>query len=189
MRVSLLWVGLLLPITASGAIYKWVDPEGRVFYSDKPHAGAQELDLPPINIYSPFPQPPTTPALEANETKQAPAYSRLNVIAPSPDAVIYNSNRTVAVELLLDGPLNEKVGDRIIVLLDGKPSGQPSTGLQLALHDVERGTHSLQAQVQDARGRVLVSSPVVTFHLQQMSLFYPSNPLNPPPQRPSPTPR
>ena len=33
-------------------IYKWVDSDGNVNFSDKPHPGAEEIPLPKVQTYS-----------------------------------------------------------------------------------------------------------------------------------------
>ncbi len=43
---------------------------------------------------------------------------------------------------------------------------QPNSSMELVL---ERGTHTVQAIVQDARGRAIVTSELVTFFVKQHS--------------------
>jgi hypothetical protein len=61
----------LLPLLAAAAgaawgqqVYKSVDPQGRVIYTDRPVEGAEPVDLPPVT---------TIPALKAPEKAKAPA--------------------------------------------------------------------------------------------------------------------
>ena len=59
-------IALVLALAAAGTawaqqIYKSVDPQGRVIYTDKPIEGAKPVDLPPVT---------TVPAVKAPEKKE-----------------------------------------------------------------------------------------------------------------------
>ena len=55
--------------------------------------------------------------------------------------------------------------------LDGQPvSDLPAGSSSANLTDIERGSHTLQVQVSDARGTKLISSDSVTFFYQQTSV-------------------
>jgi hypothetical protein len=73
-----------------------------------------------------------------------------------------------------------KPGDQIFVSLDGQPinEGKP-TGAQFTLSPVDRGTHTLQAQVRDVDETILCQTPAVTFSIHQPSLLNPNTPIRP----------
>jgi hypothetical protein len=52
----------------------------------------------------------------------------------------------------------------------------PPSGTSFTI-PVERGSHSLQAVVQDSDGHVVCQSASVTFHVLQPSLLNPQNPI------------
>ena len=66
------------------------------------------------------------------------------------------------------------------VIVDGQPlnNGQP-TGGQMTLSPVDRGSHTIQAQVRGSDGAVRCQTPSITFSVHQPSLLNPANPLRP----------
>jgi hypothetical protein len=174
-------VGLLLPALAMGAVYKRVQPDGTVLFSDEPLPGSEKIEVPPINVYTPPELPSPAPSL-STEAKPPPAeeerYSRVEILMPGPQDTLRNTGFTVDVAVLIEPDLKD--GHRIVPVLDGKPLA-PTTEPEFTLTEVYRGTHTLQVQIQSAEGQVLAASPVVTFYMHQMSLLFPTNPLNPPP--------
>lgn len=75
-------------------------------------------------------------------------------------------------------------GRQLRVLLDGNPHGANRRTLEFMLDNVERGTHTLQVQLLDAREALIAESPVVTFHMWQASQFLPPRKSKPtPPQK------
>jgi hypothetical protein len=57
--------------------------------------------------------------------------------------------------------------------MDGKPYGADHHTLEFTLEGVERGEHSLQVQLIDAKDALVSASPSVTFHLWQASVLFP----------------
>lgn len=179
---------LLSPLAVSQEIYRWVDKNGVVHYSDQPNAPDAELmDLQAFDgqagearapaVYVREPPPPA---------ESAPDYRSLTITRPAMDEAFFGSDATVAVELELDTEL--RAGDEVAIFLDGRRV--PSNGLSAELPAGSRGTHFLRAAVLDASGNVLVSSPQVTFHVRQASVATPpTGPAQrPPPPRPQPRP-
>jgi hypothetical protein len=73
----------------------------------------------------------------------------------------------VAIEPPLAG------SDRIELLVDGDPAGEPSSSLDFQLAGMVRGQHVLQVRVIDATGNVGAVSPSSVFYVGPSS-SYPS---------------
>ena len=67
-------------------------------------------------------------------------------------------------------------------MMDGQPLETPYTGGEMFLTNVERGTHTLQAEVVNRAGNTLFASQAVTFHVHEPSRLAPGGP--PPPPQP-----
>lgn len=174
-RLVLLLLCWLLPLAAPAAVYKWVDEEGNVVYSDKPHADAKKLNLPPPSIYS----PPST-ASEANTTrkkeKEGSTGYKVLIVSPRQDETIRDNTGAVTVQMVLEPSLKAEAGHQLALLLDGIKQPGNSISSLLQLQNVDRGSHTVQIQVEDAEGKTLATSNVVTFHLKQASrLLRPKN--------------
>lgn len=160
-----------LPALAAAGVYKWVDADGNVHFSDTPQPGAEEVHLPPAQTYTPAPLPPITPR---PEPPAAPAdYTRFELTAPAPDASLWENTGTVPVSFAIEPPLKAGRGHKLEVLLDGQVRATVTTS-NATLENVDRGTHSLQGRIVDASGKVLSSTSAVTVHVHRQSVLLPN---------------
>jgi hypothetical protein len=171
---------LLLSVAtnATAAIYKWVQPDGKVIYSDHPPSqNAAPAELPPVQEIKMTPPPPPSPEpdTQANQSQKG-EYTKLDIMAPANDSTIRDNAGNVSVNLALEPPLQE--GDLASLTLDGKDiwKGQATS---LALSNVDRGTHTLEATIKNAQGATLITSPSVIFHLLRTSLLQQKNSSTP----------
>jgi hypothetical protein len=161
----------------AATVYKWVDDNGVVHYSDQPHENAQKVELKAPQTYS-APKTSTPPPLPTRgPAKQAPVYQTCAVSEPANDQVFMNTSEVtagVSVQPTL------RPGDSVVVTLDGQNvPGVPASGGQFLISPVDRGTHTIQMAVKDASGATVCSSASVTFHVQQPSLLSPTRPVRP----------
>ena len=168
---------LLAPAVAPAQIYKQILPDGSVVYSDQaPPDGAQAIELPPLQTYSPPPLPEPAPArAEVVPKLPEPAadmgYVVLEVIAPGPDATIRSNGGTIDVQLAIEPALRE--GHVVEILVDGKATRIGSAS-SASVSDLGRGSHMISAQVKDRAGNILAKSSDVTFHLLRISKLPPA---------------
>jgi uncharacterized protein DUF4124 len=165
----------LAPAAVQAAkVYKWTDAAGNVVYSDSPRPGAQVIDLPtePAGI---APLPPGQ-APSARRSAGGSVYGALIMAAPSEGQFIADPAGWVNVSLAVEPPLRVSQGDAIRLRLDGQPLDTRYTGSEIAIPSVPRGTHTLQAEVVNPAGSVLIASGSVTFHVQAPSSQAPAGP-------------
>ena len=178
MRTALIVVaGLVVSLAAqaqSQDIYKWVDKDGVVHYSDQPGSPDAELVPYPGLGYAP-PEDAEPPELYQSERRDeppvGPTYQTLRVLSPSQDEVFYGGDVSVSVQLELDRDL--RPGDSVVVFLDGERV-QESAALSATLTGLARGTHFVRAAVTDENGSAVITSPQVTFHLRQATIAGPA---------------
>ena len=165
-RIGILCLLLVVAVgTAQAKIYKWVLPDGSVVYSDRPQEeGAREVELPPIQTFSPPPTPRDAGETESKEPEKT--YDSVKVVSPQNDEAVRDNGGTVSVQIDLTPPLHP--GHTVEILLDGKPIGK-GRGTTATVTNVDRGTHSVSAVVKDADGKTVASAPGVTFHLKRVS--------------------
>ena len=176
---TLISLGCSLALAAT--VYKWVDENGVVHYSDQPHAGSQKIQLQEVQTYKEVPVPAGSTAPAAPPPPQYPAtsggYRGCAVVQPQDDQSVANLD-SLTVVVQTDPPLH--AGDQIFVTYDGQPlNGNSSTGGRFTISPVDRGDHTLQAVVRGADGTVVCQAPSVTFHVHQPSILNPVNPLRP----------
>lgn len=165
---SLLVIMLLVgACAANAALYKGLDAEGNVVYSDRPFEAAEKFTAPPISVVD-------TPKSEADKKAaevEKPAefkYTDFDIASPANKETIRNQP-DVVVSLKLKPGLNTAESHSIWLLLDGKLVVKNSKSLSLSLGRLIRGAHTLQAQVRDGNGKIVVRTRAVVVYIHQTS--------------------
>ena len=102
-----------------------------------------------------------------------PGYDTISIVAPKQDATVYDNQGTVDVSVEASPALRSDRGDHIALLLDGKVVASGADARH-RLTDVDRGTHTLQAQVIAADGTLLLVSSETRFHMWRASRLSPA---------------
>ena len=181
--ISLLLICLAASSFAGTKIYRTVDENGTVTFTDKPPAGEQveaaPLDVKPANVYAPASRSRDAAGrdlwivdgAEGSENsddagEQVFTYQSLEITSPSADEAVRSNNGnlsvTVAIRPHLDG------AHRLQLSLDGATAAT-SSGTSFALKNVSRGTHVASVSVVDDNGAVLITSGSVEFHVLRVS--------------------
>jgi hypothetical protein len=136
-------------------IYKHVDEEGNVTFSDQPADDAQRIDIGPTNTTAPppanaFPTPPPEPEPAATEAYQ------LAITAPENETIIPRGPGNFSVTASVKPGLRN--AHKLQLMMDGEPREAPQTGTTWNLTNVFRGEHNIQVAVIDSDGEQLAIS-------------------------------
>lgn len=164
-RLLLLLLALsILPAVCADSLYKWVDDQGNVHYSDKPQPGATKLHLPKPTTYA-APNVAMPAPAAGSETDQAPtaeAYTSFAIGSPSDEQTFWNV-QSITVTLAVQPALHP--GDTVTITLDDKTQG-PGNSVSATFDGLVRGAHVVHATLQQAGGGAIIAKPV-TFYIQQ----------------------
>ena len=163
-------LGMLISASAHAELYKKVDEQGNITYSDVPSGAAKPVQPPGLSTYgapAQHKQPSKKPPDSTKPT--ATNYTALAIASPVNDEALRDNSGAVAVKIGLAPPLDTQAGHKLVVVLDKKPVAE-AQATEVSLKDVERGTHTLKVQVTDAKGLLLKESPEVTFQLHRGSV-------------------
>lgn len=171
-------VALLLALPALAApVYRHVDANGNVVYSDEPGQGSR-IDLKPITVVDPAEVESRSRPAESTTSPSAVDYDRFAITSPSNGETLpTGQGGNVQVQLAIEPELQP--GDRVQLRVDGEVSQSPMHTSVFALSQLERGEHQIQAELLDAQGRVRLSTPAITLYVQRASVNLPANPNNP----------
>lgn len=185
--ISLLLLSLTIALgAAEPAIYKTVDADGNVIFTDVPPRDAAdavriskgnnytptqseatpepEADVPPAGQDQP---PPDDPAYVASEV----SYDHITIATPADDAAVRENAGNLSVQVNLSPQLDLANGHSIQLMLNGNLASS-GTSTTLSITNVDRGTHGLVAQVVNATGEILASSGPITFHMLRHSVLF-----------------
>jgi len=189
MRILLILAGLALSLAAEPQeIYRWVDSNGQVHYSDQPGApNAERVILVNPNSYESEPSfgDVAPNGGEQGATEDAGPYTSLTIVQPTPDQVFFGADATVVVAAELDANLR---WDHSLVFFVNGNRRPAAGGLGLELTGLARGTYFLVASVLDQNGTPVISSQQTIFHVRQPSINSPQSPQAPRPRTPAPAP-
>lgn len=175
-----LLLAVLLALTATGAsaqIYRVVDDNGRVTYTDTPPEedcqeakkySSEELSLPTINI-----QP--GPEIAPRETSdggddESTGYQYVSIAAPEDDTTIPPGQLEVSVQVAMEPDL--KPGHRVLLLYNNEPHGEPTASTSFVLSGLIRGSYPIRAEILDRNGTVVAASDPVTIHVKRHSRLH-----------------
>lgn len=174
------FLAVILPLLsvnfAFGVIYKTVDQDGNVIFTDSRPADqpSEEVKLRPFTPMPSAPRSQPEPLKPAQKVSRE-YYARLEIIEPANDAPVRNQgNFTVKIGTapkILEG-------HKVRLLLDGKVIGEPRRNLTFEVKNVDRGTHNLTVEIIDHQAKVIKSSSN-TIHVHR-TVFTPPVSINPP---------
>lgn len=181
-RLTTLLLTLTLATSALAAtkIYRVVDADGNVIFTDVPpeqRRGSEQtsevIDVRPANAYdSPDRRRDQTGrdlwivedanAEEGEPTDVPVVYTEVAVLSPAADEAVRANDGTILVSGAVRPELGE--GHQVQLTLDGAVHSQ-SVSAQFTLTNVDRGTHSVSLSVVDQNGAVLATSATHRFHV------------------------
>jgi len=166
---SLMTILLLCAFSASAGLYKGLDEEGNVTYSDKPFENAEIITPPPITVLDapkiPAKAAPKEAVEEKTEDTEVAKYTVFKITAPTDGQTIWNAvDLSVAVKMT--PALDTKHGHNMWLFMDGKPLVKKSSSPLMQIGRSDRGEHKLQAQVRNKNGKVLKTSKTITVHIK-----------------------
>ncbi|HEY2591864.1 MAG TPA: DUF4124 domain-containing protein [Steroidobacteraceae bacterium] len=166
---------VLAPALAATTVYRWVDEQGVVHFSDQPHPGAQKMHVEDAPTF-PAQRIPQTPSAAPPPAEQGSTAS-CAIESPGDQQNLMNTY-SVNGSIRLPEPLD--AGDRVVLMLDGKVlAGAAELSGAFHIPEIDRGAHTLAAQVQSPGGQVICQTPQITFFVHQPSVQNPQNPVRP----------
>lgn len=164
------------------AVYMQVDKNGAVSYSDSATPTSVAVDVPEGNTVS-APEPPQSktrnvknPSIGPNKdggwdvNPAVPAsylpYTSFTIVSPV-DEQTFQNQRDIPVEFALEPKLQQR--DTIQLYVDGKPYREPWATQHAAIYQVDRGTHTIYAELLDKDRKMLKTSNTVTIFIHYAS--------------------
>lgn len=188
MRGLLVLVLLLAPLTGlSQSVYRTVDAQGNVIFTDTPPSdgsAADRIDIQRTNTVEATRLPEPAPAADAAATEKpaAPEY-QIAITAPPNETSIPMGPGNFSVSVSVNPKL--KKYDGLQLFMDGTPWGDPQRDSMWDLTNVFRGRHEITVGVINGDGETLSMSPPVTVFVHRPSVNF-NQPKGPPKPRPRP---
>ncbi len=170
-RAILALLGIFGAAVASADVWRWVDEDGVVHFSDTPVEGAERIDVSESSrttgarVFTPAPRVAAdgeaTPPVEEEFR-----YESLTVVSPAAEETLWNIEGLLSVSLAVSPGL--QTGHQVRVYFNGEPRMVNSTSF--TLNEVWRGVHNIQAEVLDETGKLMIRSQPNRFYVQQTTI-------------------
>ena len=168
-RLFLLLACCLASTAVASEVYKWVDEDGVVHYSDQPQPGAEKIEIGESNTFTGRrAQAPSSGDDAEEQTEQVVGYESLTISSPGAEETLWNIEGVLNVTLALSPALQP--GHQVRVYFDGSP--QEVSGTSFQIEEVWRGVHNLQAEVLDETGTLMIRSQPTRFYVQQNTVSF-----------------
>jgi hypothetical protein len=171
-------IGLLTAFTVQAAvIYRWVDADGVVHYSDQASPGAEKIvTATSSSSGAPGARNATAPTAQAPQRSAGGLnFAEFSITSPAPEQTFFGDD-VVAVHLNLNPTL--RPNQSITWHLNGKQLDFPPNAVSFALPHLDRGTYALAATITDQQTSESETSGSVTFFVRQPSALSPQSPLH-----------
>ena len=179
MRFITALVTLSMALMASplmAQVYKVVDKDGNVTFTDQPPGdGSKPIKLAPISVieapeYKKAPEPTDE---EGAEKELSLSYLRkiyrdFAIISPVQEESVWKPDGPIAVAWSVRTAIQP--GMKVTLFLDGAnhvTTEQP----MIPLSGLDRGEHTVKAELRDSKNRVIATAETVTFFVRQPNLY------------------
>ena len=158
---------MFAPVANGETVYKTVDDEGNIIFSDMPSKGAEEIVIKEAQTIK-IPENKSFDYAKSTKKPTVAQYNKLVITSPENDTTIHSNVGNVSVGFILEPALNEK--DLMVLFMDEK---QVMTGKEseFSLTNIDRCTHTLYVAVKDEKEKLLKRSGKVVFHVRRASIL------------------
>jgi hypothetical protein len=164
---------LSVSLVCGAAVYMQTDANGNVSYSDSPSPNAKMVDVPtPSTIQTSTPQKKTHASSEGEDAPALgptphQAYTDFTIRSPE-DQQTFQNQREIPVEVSATPHLQKN--DSIQLYVDGKKYREPWFTQHMEIYQVDRGTHTISAELLDGTKVALKTSNTVTIYIHYAAL-------------------
>ena len=161
---------VLISLTApqvNAEIYQSTDSDGNISYSDSStNPQAKKITPRPSNI---VPAQPLSPKNnETKKNKSALQRHAIRITSPIDDIVIRDNQGKINIDISIQPPLIPENKTQVLIYFDGKVISQ-GQAMSTSMTNVDRGTHTIRAELVSPSGSILAQSNKVTVHLKKHS--------------------
>jgi hypothetical protein len=166
-KQTLFIFALLAAVPVSAEVFRTVEPDGTMLYTDRPTPGAQTIEVPkgPPSGESPH-LPSATPDKSPPQPKFK-GYEKIEIVSPANDEDIRENTGNVMVSVALTPELQAK--HKLVLFLDGNKVAEKADMSGFQLTNLDRGTHELRISAIDTKGKETARSTSFVFHLMRFA--------------------
>lgn len=160
---------ILLTGPAAAEVYRNVDAQGNVTFSDEPSEGSEAVEVKPVTTVT-LPKPQNvreTEKLREEVKREGSVYESVSFAYPENNQAFHSGSGDIQFEVRSTPGLQS--GHKYEVTLDGQPVGQSASG-SVTVRNVFRGTHNARVHIVDENGVQVKTGPEISFTVHRPSI-------------------
>jgi len=160
---------ILLASPVAAEVYRNVDAEGNVTFSDEPSEGSEAVQVKPVTTVT-LPKPQNvreTEKLREEVKREGSVYESVTFAYPENNQAFHSGSGDIQFEVRSTPGL--QTGHKYEVTLDGQPVGQSASG-SVTVRNVFRGTHNARVHIVDENGVQVKTGPEISFTVHRPSI-------------------
>lgn len=160
---------LLIVLTIQADVYRTVDRQGNIIFSDTATENAEKIELKESFTYTP---PVITDLIEGELQSPIPleipipSYT-IVITSPTQNETVRENAGNVIITSLISPALSVERADKLLFSLDGNLKSTAQDASSYTFTNVDRGSHIAVVSVVDKSGKTIKSSKSILFHLQR----------------------
>lgn len=157
-------------------VYKVVDEDGNVTYTDQaPMDGSSPVELRPISVIEAptYEKASKEEDMDEDGKEMSLSYLRKNfkdfaIVSPQPEESVWRPDGPIPIAWSTQYALQD--GMQVVIYLDGKRH-IATTQQMIGVPNMDRGEHSVKAELRDSKNRIIATAAPVVFFVRQPGLF------------------
>ena len=161
---TMLFISLLISVDAT-TVYKKVNKDGTVVYSDQPFAGAQQIEM-KASSQTQLPAVAISPLFKLNK-KRTEAKSNFNIVIamPLPQQAIRSNNGELTIVVQTMPQLSSKY--KVQLLINNVAYGEPLQQTVFTVKNINRGEVLIKAHLVTTNGNILAATSETIVYLHR----------------------
>lgn len=159
----------LIALPTQAEVYRQVDADGNVTFTDEPDDNAERVDVKPVTTIT-MPKPETVEQQLDDEDENIgdqEAYESVSFTSPEDDEAFHSGSGNVEFQVTSTPELRQ--GHQFEITMDGTPVGQTRSG-SVTVNNVFRGTHNAAVNVIGPDGERIYTGDTISFTVHRPSV-------------------
>ena len=138
-----------------GEVYKTVDEDGNIIFTDRPTTNSEEIKLKKLKTTETVkPSSSSSGSTSRGQNQEDISYKKLLVSNPADGSSIRSNTGNVSISVVSEPSLRS--GHKILISMDGKELSK-GTGKSISLTNIDRGTHTVNVSIIDSSSKPIIS--------------------------------
>lgn len=162
---AFLFLLLIIPFAMAEEIYKTVDENGKVIYTDTPTKEGEKVEMQELNTVPPpeYRPRPSSSSSEGGSSMDGPPNYQLYFSSPADGTKVGPEQTSLNVQVQVEPGLQS--GHLLQFFVNGQPQGTAQSSTSFVATNLMRGQKTIGVAIVDQQGNVLASAAPVRVYV------------------------